>query len=1378
MLVTVAWLSGPLARAIDEANFDLRLLRALNSIQMYDYAALQIDLMLKKYPDKKDLILIEKARSLFGAGKRQQAEEAIAQIDAKSPAFSQSRLLVGEMAFRRKDYAAAEKAYGEYFSKNPAPASQNPEDIEEFTRCVRNYARALEDQGKGTEAQKAIELLAKIEGDGEGTSDRQMAFMKVQALLNAEEEKFSKQDPVDTKSIEATLKTLEKLPWEALDGVAAASFPESARAYILLGQEDKAIQVLKTGEPLMVRVEDAMVAENGPKARDASPIASSLYYYGKALKAKALKAFTAGKKDDAKALLLEAAKRFYLCVDEYSKSSYKIKSALEYTKCQSLLEKQFGAKIKELPGGGGSGIEIAKEKVAPLMAAGNYAQAIPALEQGARASGSRRASNFPELAVWLVVCYANTERFLEGEAICSYLADVFPKAEETPDALLKLGVLAYQKARGQKDEKRAALYEAQAIALLNRFVDLAPTHPKAADIAFMVAETYYKQAADIARSTNSMPDGKEKEQVKAQAREAYQRAIPPYVRLVEKFSAFEKGVRALYKLGWVYDAVNQPKESVDVFLRYCEAESNPENSDDRLQAKFRAAATIMTGDTPADAVDQFGELLTWLEPENKGNFKVDTEVAKRIKEDTLSYLAWSYDLTGEKYRAKLSEFNDQTNKAQMLVNQAQAVLAEAEGTQKQAEADVEIAKKDFAEMEKLFAASGQDAEAEAKRLADERKEKTAGMSAEEKKQAESNAADEAKRIKEAWAKGAKDRLSGERLQYEMEREDVKKLKTTNGTRLEAVQQELTETKKRLDETKGKKDTSAGQLEKLTTRLQGARQGVDQAEEEARTVRAEREKFQEMADSADAEVRKKVTPAQLKKAEAAVEEVEKKVRDAHTALEEATKPEEEKRRAELTTEVAQLTTQIQQDDERLRKLEREKVFLEKDADWLQARLMASAKMLERNQQESLSLSIAAADTKAQAEEKMKTLMGEALAGFRDVMEKRIAKAVSTQTAAKEDMALARQRIAEAEEQVKAVEQARKPVQDVFDGWKRKAATQFTKFLTVYPQSKQTPDNMARLGAVYLEFKENDKAQTVLAELITKFPKAEAGRRALFSLGQAYVGNNQGAKAAETLEELLDKGGDIDTGNLAYISEKMLDLNYPKVSFDASKILLARSEDQNHRDYATLKDKAREPTLFRAAEACFRLEDYTTALSLYKKLLDERPSSGYFFDCKFQMAGCKQHLSPPDFEGALADLAEVLTYARSPGQQNKASCCQGAVLVRQGEVEAQKGDKDKLKEKLSLALARYLLVVRCADINVPENKPWIEEAIYQAARIHARLGMDKERDEMIKLYRQKFPAGKYSADIGKLPPAEFTPDAPTAPGADAGQGGAKPAEKTQK
>jgi TolA-binding protein len=1265
------------------------------------------------------------------------------------------------MAFRRRDYAAAEKAYGEYFAKNQAPASNNPEDIDEFTRCVRNYKTALEQQGKGKEAQKAIELLARIECEDRGTSDRQMAFMKVQTLLNAEDEKYSNQEPVDTKAIEAAIKALEKLPWEALDGVAAASFPESARALILIGQEDKAIEILKTGEPLMVQIEEAMVKSDGAGARAASPIASSLYYYGRALKGKALKLYKAGKKDEAKTQLVESAKRFYLCVDEYGKSSYKTKSAVEYSKCQNLLEKEFGVKIKDLPDAGGGVVEIAVQKAAPLLGAGKFAAALPVLEQGARASGSRRASNFPELGVRLVLCYANTGRFLEGEAICSYLADLFPKAEETPDALLKLGIIIYQKARDEKDPAKQALYEDQAIRVLDRFVDSAPTHNKAPDIAFMVAETYYKSAADLARATTSMPDGREKEERKREARDAYQRAIPFYTRLVDKFSAFDKGVRALYKLGWVYDAVNQPKDSIDAFLRYCEVESNPEHSDDRLQAKFRAAATVMTGDSPADAVEHFNELLSWLEPDNRGGFNVKTETAKRIKEDAASYLAWSYDLAGERYRGQMNEFNDATNKAQMLVRQAQAVLAEAEGTQKLAEAGAEDAKNDFSEMEKLFALAGQDADAEARRLAAERQEKTAGMSEEEKRQVEANVAEEVRRIREAWAKGAKDRLSGEKLQYEMERDEVKKRKDANATQQQGVEKELTDTRKNLDEAKTKKGVSAGQLEKLEDRLRAARKGVDQAEEESRTVRSERDKLQEMADSVDADVRKKAPPALLRKAETAVEAVEKKLRDAHAVLEEVTKPDEEKKRADLTVEVAQLTAQIQQGEVKLRKLEREKLFLEKDADWFQARLVAAAKMLDRNQQEALSLASGAAEAKAEAEAKMKALVGECLAAFRDVMEKRIAKAVSMQTAAKEDMALARQRIAEAEEQVKAVEVARKPVQDVFDGWKRKAVAHFSKFLASYSQSKHVPDNMARLGAIHLEFRENDKAQVVLAELIAKFPKAEAGRRALFSLGQAQYENNQGAKAAETFEDLLEKGGDIDTPNLAYISEKMLDGGFPKVSYEASKLLLVRSEDKNHKDYELLKDKAREPTLFRAAEACFRLEDYTTALALYQKLLEERPSSGYFFECKFQMSGCKQRLSPPDFDGALADLAEVFTYARTPGQQNKASCYQGATLVRQGEAAAQKGDKGKLKETLSLALARYLLVVRCADIGVPENKPWIEEAIYQAARIHARLGMDKERDELIKLYREKFPTGKYSAQIGKLPPAEFTPDA--APGA---------------
>ncbi|MBT3292130.1 MAG: hypothetical protein HN380_32640, partial [Victivallales bacterium] len=64
LLAAVCLFPGSL-KALDEFPFDLRLGRSLTKIQMYDYALLQFELMLVRYPDNRDRIILAKSRALY-----------------------------------------------------------------------------------------------------------------------------------------------------------------------------------------------------------------------------------------------------------------------------------------------------------------------------------------------------------------------------------------------------------------------------------------------------------------------------------------------------------------------------------------------------------------------------------------------------------------------------------------------------------------------------------------------------------------------------------------------------------------------------------------------------------------------------------------------------------------------------------------------------------------------------------------------------------------------------------------------------------------------------------------------------------------------------------------------------------------------------------------------------------------------------------------------------------------------------------------------------------------------------------------------------------------------------------------------------------------
>jgi len=185
-------------------------------------------------------------------------------------------------------------------------------------------------------------LAAAAEKDG--GKDRKATFLEARSLLSAEEAKFDKDEPVDKDALSRAVETLQPLQWER-DGVAASSFVEAARAQVMLGQHDNAIATLKMGSTLMAQL-DAILAKKGK--RGGSPLAGAFYYYGKALRGRALAEFRTDRKKESKTSLVEATKRFRKVLRLYPDSPYKAKAADEFEECRKILARNFRVRIKPI----------------------------------------------------------------------------------------------------------------------------------------------------------------------------------------------------------------------------------------------------------------------------------------------------------------------------------------------------------------------------------------------------------------------------------------------------------------------------------------------------------------------------------------------------------------------------------------------------------------------------------------------------------------------------------------------------------------------------------------------------------------------------------------------------------------------------------------------------------------------------------------------------------------------------------------------------------------------------------------------------------------------------------------------------------------------
>ena len=1331
--------------AIDEAEVDFTVLDELNRLELYDYAEMLLGQLEKAYPKRRDAILIEKARLFYACGKSKEADQALSSIKPGSSAYANALLLQGEVAAKRGRYEDAAKAYETFFQQVSPPKANRPRAVDRYTRAVTVYSTVLKRLGRGEEAAKALERLGKITG----TSDRKLTFLKAQAVLDAEDATFRKKKPIDRTAIERTIKQLQGLQY-VRDGVAASAYLEMARANILLAGDElntlraekkgrkalkiqgfkKALKIIKMADEAdLFKDIEKQVARKG--ARADSPYAGALFYKGEAYRGLALAYFLAGQRDKARKLALAAAKLYEAVLADYGQSAYKTQALSRHGKVEVFLNKIFGEKIELADNNRNAEMDLKIEQARTFLHEHNFHGAIPLYLEALRLA--RRSKRLPDIAVPLVVCYGNLEHFLEAEAICSYLADVLPHSEGTAEGYFRLGATMYEKAKTHQGSEATAL-RTRAMSAWEHFVDLAPDHSRAPDVAFAIAEHYNKLAADIVAQSRLAENSKKREALKAKARDAYALAVPKYQRLVNRYGSMDKGKRALYKLGWIYSSIGKTKESIDAFLRYVEAETDPKFAEDRLEAKFQAAEQLMLSDEPVEAADHFRELLAWLASKSGKGFKASSPVVRRLREDSLSYLAWSYDLAGEQQRPAMEQLQEdvrrwkktqeENKKREAAAQQELQAIAkarkEAERTLQERRELLQHTTLDFSEM----------ALAEAKK----RGESLVGKSQKEQEIIRRNLQAEAKKLVGEMASLARTRAEGGIRTMEEERERIKKDSAANTEAIRGLEERSTQIKKQRDKAAEERDKARTRLKDMKEARAAIEKKIVLMEARLRELEDARQQSREALARATNPTKKRKLEAEYTKLTESVAACQAEAETSYAERKKLTTAETRKQQQALETTLATRTRETAKLTEQLQRLQYHRQLLALEADILAAKLRAAAKIIEVNRTWAKALQASAGDKRNMLAGVLRKQADEAvreLDAVSALMEKRFA---LQETQAKKTLEACRQRLVQARDEIVAVRQRLEPVTKEFRNWKIKAEKAFTDFLQTYPKSSHVPKNLSRLGTIYLELNQVDQAVATLARLARQYPDAPATREAMFNLGRAQCEQNNLKEATKTFAKLLENPKNIPAPNLRYIAEHLLTDDGAEISLRASQELLRRSADAAAADHATLTALGREPSLYRAGLANMRLHRYDEALKNFATLLSENPHTGYFFDLKFAMAEARRKMTPPDVDGAVADLTDIVRYSEDPVEINKALCLAGEALLAAGD--------DRSRRQ---ALARFQQVVLLADPTNESNRPWIEKALVESAKGFAALGQADMCEKMMARYRKEFPRGKAMKEL---------------------------------
>ncbi len=1334
----------------DDFSYDIRLLDALDRAGLVNYAMLQVNLLLERYPEREDHIRYSEARFHFSRNRRREAREALAKIPEDSPFFTEASLLTARQAIQRGDLEAAAEAYAAYFDQVDRPASEQPADVEIFTEAVLYYAQTKIEAGEARAAATILERLKNLPEDQAPLEDS-INIMVAEAVFAAMNNRQEAGQQIDRGLIEEQVNRLLEVQWRhgGLSRLTAQAFVQAARGYVLLGQPEKALETLQSISEALGRLQ-----QEDPESTSLLPAA--FYYFARAHEEIGRQALRRNRNSEAVQAFTRAA-AFYnrRLIGSFPDHSYASRAVVRYAQMDELLQERLDRSLPPLAAGLASGFPLRIEEANRFYRAQEFEQAVPLYLEAIRMARGHR--DVIDAAQRLVNALGQTGRLLEASAIASYMADFFPEAEATANAMLLAGRAYFQEAGKAEEEGRPEqqqMLTRNAIAIWDSFVETMPQHERAPSIAFFIAEYYYAQAVRLVREGRESQEQQRREQLLEEARETFQRCIPYYQRLLDRYASTPEGLRSLYKLGWVHYNLNQGKQAAELFSRYAVLETMPQHSDDRLRARLHAGEQLMLSDAPRQAINQLRGLLGWYEARPSG-IDLTTETAQRIQVDAANYLAWAYDMAAETLRPELREIDRTVEQHRRTVADLENRLQQFEVVEARLEGAIAAAENQWQEVEEEMLAGLPEPEVRAEQELQPSQQQLDAASPEEREQmlriARQQIRDLARQYRErelANRQGQIGDLEERRRENRRRLDETTEAIARNRERIENHQQRLREAEQSLAELTEEKEgieeilqSRAGEIEELEKQIEEWRENRRRAEEVARTDSDE---------------------ARRRRASAAVEQLEERIAAARPRLERQRQQQQE-RSQRLETRMQALAEQIQQEQETIAdsqeavpRLQREnellaleKVVAESYLDADNALIPVLQKQVEalRQDRENRTEILEQSSYHANREE--------AAEHYAKLRENKVARARLEMEYVEEDSAAVKQNLDDLRSEIEKLQERREPIFARLVEKKQEAVGQFRKFLQQYPDSKYAPDHLARIGTIYLEIEQFDEAVTYLNRLAEQFSGHEATGTALFDLGRARFEAGQVDEAVATFGQIADRFDEQNAANLEYLARSSMEADAPELALTALDELLRRAEDPEHPDYPVLfgeQGRYRERLLHRASTAALKAGHYDRARSLAETLLESNERTAYFFQVQMNIALAARQAEPPDFRRAEQALNEILRLAQERSLQSRAIVEYGNTLMM-NERRGPDGPRRAVGQFSRLVMIDEGEVVFLADPDDDELRPWIEEAVYRSAYCHALLGNQQRRDLLVAEYRRRFPDGQFLARINTLPEPRF-------------------------
>ena len=542
-LIAAALLCGSLASSVhaQTTQRDVRFSKELNKLTLTDYSIYFVEQQIKKSPSDVDLLKIQLAETFMLIGKEAEVKkgaELIASVGESSPYYPFAQLTVGKIKVLKKDFKGAIqylKAFEAYCVKEYQ--SENFDKAIEKDGCGYLVV-AYQNSGQKALANKVKEDFLKRQGIDTTKPPQQMKLeLALDKISTAEE---LQPGTPRTKLLDEAIKILtEEVPFFGQNEITARSYYEAGRAYVAKKQYDKAIEVMSQSAAFIAQLNKGYAEVDQSKRAPGGFIS---YWKGVAL-------FEKGKLEsegEARVKLhKDAFIQFFVNLKKYEGNKFAADAYDGYRKCLAVLEENNAAPKKMPP----FKIPITNTRETVLSPEETLMYTEKKFDSFinqvvAKIQTKRRASGVEDGLMKLALAYLETGNELEALAIADYMALIHPKSKETQAALTTIAV-KYWKKPGKTTAENKANKEI-AVREYGKFLEIAPDHPAAPDVATVVAQYYYQSADALAKSAKKVTDMKAKRAITDEAITAFKSAIPYYKYIADNFGVNERGVTALY----------------------------------------------------------------------------------------------------------------------------------------------------------------------------------------------------------------------------------------------------------------------------------------------------------------------------------------------------------------------------------------------------------------------------------------------------------------------------------------------------------------------------------------------------------------------------------------------------------------------------------------------------------------------------------------------------------------------------------------------------------------------------------------------------------------------------------------------------------------